>query len=256
MTSQTARAITTMTREGYEHIADQFSRSRQHSWGDFSVFDSLVKDGAVILDIGCGNGRLFSYLSGKKISYTGIDSSPSFIALAQETYRPHSPAPQFVVGDILALDTISEIRGKNFDIITMIASFHHIPQRSQALEALKQIRHFLAPQGLLCMENWNLWRFEKSRKTVLGALQNRLQVSPLPWEQQYGISRFGLGLYDVVTEWQSGRARGFLYYHAYTIRALRSLLREAGYTDARSYYIRDGIRVHWWNGKNIMTIAN
>lgn len=160
-----------------------------------------------------------------------------------------------MVGDILALEDILEIREKKFDIITMIASFHHLPQRSQALEALKLIQGFLAPEGLLCMENWNLWRFDKSRKTVWGSLQDRLQASPLPWEQQYGISHFNLGLHDIVTEWQSGGVKGFLYYHVYTIRALRSLLRESGYADARSYYIRDGKRAHWWNGKNIMTIA-
>lgn len=255
MTSRTARILTAMTRQGYEQIASQFDRSRQQCWGDFTVFDSLVKDGTNVLDIGCGNGRLFSYLSDRNITYIGVDASPSLIMRAQEKYRAHERGPQFVVGDIRSLDRIPQIRGRKFHTIFMIASFHHIPLHSQALDALKMIRQFLLPEGLLCMENWNLWRMEKGTKTAWRGLRDRCSFAPLPWEKEYGISRFDLGINDIITEWKSANAQGYLYYHAYTIRALRSLLDAAGYCDIQSYYVRDGARAHWWNGKNTMILA-
>lgn len=255
MKPHTAHALTVMTREGYERIADQFDRTRRKHWNDFTVFDSSVKEGDSVLDIGCGNGRLFSYLAHKSIAYVGIDASRSLIARAETAYHAHPLEPRFIVGDILSLDHIQELRGKKFHAIFMVASFHHIPRRRQALAALKRARQFLLPNGLLCMENWNLWRLEKGPKTAWSGLSRRLSFALLPWEKEYGISHFDLGINDIITEWKSEGVKGHLYYHAYTVRALRSLLHEAGYTIKQSYYIRDGVRARWWNGKNIMTIA-
>ena len=44
--------------------------------------------GTAILDLACGTGSLFSFASGKRVAeVTGVDRSPSMLALADEKLR-------------------------------------------------------------------------------------------------------------------------------------------------------------------------
>ena len=65
-------------------------------------FDVLVElglfDGCSVLDVGCGFGDFFGYLSrdrGMSVRYTGIDINPALIDIARRKY----PAAAFAVGD-------------------------------------------------------------------------------------------------------------------------------------------------------------
>ena len=51
---------------------------------------------ANVLDIGCGNGRWYSSLQAEDVLYTGIDFSPSLIAIAEEKYRDDNRCHFFV----------------------------------------------------------------------------------------------------------------------------------------------------------------
>lgn len=55
-------------------------------------------DGGSVLDVGCGFGDLYGFLTGKgiKINYTGLDLNRDFIEIARKAY----PDGRFIVGDI------------------------------------------------------------------------------------------------------------------------------------------------------------
>lgn len=256
MNTQTGELLTKMTHEGYARIADSFDKTRHYSWGDFSVFDSLVKDGMKILDIGCGNGRFFKHLASRAIEYVGIDANPRFVQIAQETYRNHPGQPRFFVGDIRTISAIPSLADQKFDIIFGIAVLHHIPTRAGRSQVLQDVKELLAVGGILVLENWNLWQLRKGTKTVWHSCAQRLSFKKLPWEIQYTVSRRRLGFADIITQWGSSSNRAFLYYHAFTLHELSGLCISSGYRIRDLYYIRDGKRAHWWNGKNIMVILD
>jgi len=83
----TARAL------GYRHDDDQLIR--------FAMLAGIgdINDCSV-LDAGCGHGDLRGYLNDKypRLSYTGIDQSESFLAIASERYA-HLPETAFYLGD-------------------------------------------------------------------------------------------------------------------------------------------------------------
>lgn len=78
----------------------------------FQVLDSVIKEKASLLDVGCGLGNLYEYFQKKMISihYTGVDLLPEMIKLARERY----PGVSFVDGDIFKMGLFED---KRFDFL-------------------------------------------------------------------------------------------------------------------------------------------
>jgi SAM-dependent methyltransferase len=65
------------------------------------ILAELIPDGASVLDLGCGYGRLLTLMPVSWYGdYTGVDLSPELVRLAQETY----PVRRFYVGDLRYLE--------------------------------------------------------------------------------------------------------------------------------------------------------
>ena len=81
-------------------------------------FAAEVRPGGRVLDLGCGKGApVGAYLLGRGLAVTGVDTSPSLIALA----RARLPAGEWLVGDMRTLDL-----GRRFDGILAWYSFFHL----------------------------------------------------------------------------------------------------------------------------------
>jgi SAM-dependent methyltransferase len=89
-------------------------------------FAALLPRGGSVLDIGCGSGRpVARYLAELGLRITGIDSSPSLIALCRE----RMPNQQWLVADMRELDL-----GRRFDgLVAWHSSFHLAPDEQRAL---------------------------------------------------------------------------------------------------------------------------
>ena len=89
---------------------------KERVWID--QFLAHVPDGGRLLDLGCGSGRpVAAYLIERGFRVTGIDSSPSLIALCRKRFPDH----EWLVGDMRALDL-----GCRFDGILAWYSFFHL----------------------------------------------------------------------------------------------------------------------------------
>lgn len=137
-------------RVAYDSIAKDFSATRNFAWPELSVFIPYLPDSFKILDLGCGNGRLLSVLeaSGKKFDYQGVDFSKGLLKQAQKQW----PRYHFDLADMDQVDLPTNY----FDIVVMVASFHHLTNKSKRQELLNKVYASLKPGGLLFMTNWNL----------------------------------------------------------------------------------------------------
>ena len=107
----------------YEDKAAAFDRMRgrgliEAPWLD--RFLTHVRPGGAILDIGCGMGEpVAAYFIARGHEVTGVDSSPSLIALCRERF----PDQDWIVADMRALDL-----GRRFDgVIAWHSLFHLSP---------------------------------------------------------------------------------------------------------------------------------
>ncbi|RJP63067.1 MAG: class I SAM-dependent methyltransferase [Ignavibacteriales bacterium] len=189
----------------YDDIASEFSATRAYPWKELQVFIPYIKNNFKILDLGCGNGRLLKSLeqADKKLNYLGVDFSAKLI----EQARANHPQTKFIRADMSDLS----FDRNTFDIVFMIASFHHIPSQAERLDLLYKINGWLKPGGLLFMTNWNLWQ----KKYLKYALENFWSKKSwndffIPWTTN-----------DGGTVWR--------YYHSFTTGELIYLLKSTNF---------------------------
>lgn len=154
MDKKYAEYLLEKTKEDYNLIAEEFSRTRSEIWPETkSLFEKYLIEGEKVLDLGCGNGRYFEYLKDKKINYFGVDSSEKLIEIAKNKY----PTAYFQVADALNLPFPDNF----FDKVISIATFHHIPSKEFRIRFLEEAKRVLRPGGILILMVWNFKEFKK-----------------------------------------------------------------------------------------------
>jgi SAM-dependent methyltransferase len=133
----------------YEDNAQAWDRQRgrdlhERAWLD--RFLALLPDEPRILDIGCGMGEpIAAWLLGRGARLTGLDSSPSLIALARERY----PDCEWIVGDMRALDL-----GRRFDGLLAWHSFFHLRPEDQESMFPRFAAHAAPGAALMFTSGW------------------------------------------------------------------------------------------------------
>lgn len=147
----------------YDRIADP-----QYRWGK-AILDQLVLDGTeLVLDAGCGSGRVSEELlrrlpNGKVVA---VDASASMLGQARVRLESHGPAVRFIQCDLLQLDP--EVLGGDHlvDAIFSTATFHWIHDHDRLFTNLASV---LRPGGQLvaqCGARGNVERVVRAARSV------------------------------------------------------------------------------------------
>lgn len=167
-------------RDVYDRWADGIDRSVWAPWMDHWVrsFADEIPEGSAILDVGCGTGRALRIMTDRHPSLlAGIDISPATFAAAMEKLA-HLGA------DLRVGDVEVELPWPNatFDVVTMTAVIHHLPQPEQLL---RHVRRVLKPEGLLIVAEPHFFF------PILQIVNVLLRVYPLNGDLRF-LSRRGL----------------------------------------------------------------
>ena len=214
----------------YETISSHFSKTRHKPWQEFSMFGKYIKDNDKILDLGCGNGRLYKFFTENKlnIDYYGLDLTEKFIEICKETYPMIKD--RFIVGDMTEIPYEKEF----FNHILAISSFQHLPNKKTRLKALSEMHRTLKKDGYLFMTNWNI-----------------LNPAFLP----YALNLFWKkrSYKDFFIPWKNpqGEIKTQRYYHAFTVREMESLLKKSGFEIIKMFFHGD----KYSKKRNLVTIA-
>jgi SAM-dependent methyltransferase len=102
-----------------------------------------------VVEIGCGGGRLLGYLTEIAAEVHGLDVSQSMVDYCRGAY----PSAQVVVGDLRALD--ASLTGR-FDVVLAGDNVLDILDDEGRRQALRAMRAYIAPEGLLVFSSHNL----------------------------------------------------------------------------------------------------
>ncbi len=116
-----------------------------------AFIQGLCRKGGCILDAGCGDGALVTYLKAQGLEARGFDLDEAMIANA----RKGLDAPDiFRTGHLK--DAAGLYGGEGpFDLVSCLGNtFVHVPPGEQ-IDFLKQLRKLLAPAGILVLQSLN-----------------------------------------------------------------------------------------------------
>lgn len=198
------KTVLNKVKKDYAAIAEEFSATRNRPWPEFSAFlKHLKKRGAKgkikLLDIGCGNGRLYDFLKNEPINYIGIDNNKKLLKIAHSKY----PKAIFKYADATRLP----FPDKSFDTVWCIAILHHLPTTALRLKACEEMKRAIKPKGSLMLTVWNLWQ-PKYKKYI----DKKTRDALIPWGQDKKVKR---------------------YYHAFTSAELKQLLKKSGFNNIK-----------------------
>ncbi len=207
MRQKTAEELQEKVKKDYDHIVEDFHRTRKSDWKEFKIFLKFIKEGQRLIDLGCGNGRFYDFIRKyKSVRYVGMDNNKKLLDKAGENFN----RKLFVLGDMTKIP----LEGNKFDVACAIASFHHIPSITLRKTALKEIHRMLKSEGILIMSVWNLFQ-PKYKKYIWRA---RIK----------GLFTFGkFDMRDTFIPW--GKSDVKRYYYAFKPRELRKLLAKNGF---------------------------
>jgi len=224
-----------INREFYSTCADSFSETRA-SARDLQVILPYIANGARVLDIGCGNGRVAALLARERqgVVYVGVDSSAEQISNFNPLKKwgagfqiSSGLEASFVVADIARSDWTDSLhpqgepsdggrwRGmRGFDGILLLAVLHHIPDSEVRARILQQVRELLAPQGRAVVSTWQFMDNERMRSKIVA------------WST-VGVDERELEPGDALLNWKRGGS-GLRYCHWIGEDELRALAAQAG----------------------------
>ena len=225
--------ITGQLNESYSQFASEFDRTRKQQWPEFDHFLAYTRKGSTVLDLGCGNGRLYEFLKSKQLNYLGIDHNSHLLDLAKKNF----PEARFQLDDMMDL----KLEGGAFDNVFCIAAFHHIPTKKMRRKVLTDIHRALKEDGILIMTVWNLFQL-RYLKPLLKAIL---------------LSVFTLGLKgawnDLFIRWGDYPVKR--YYHAFLSSEFLALFSEKEWVIEDFYFTRKGKRVSFLRSFNLVMIA-
>lgn len=205
-----AQSILEKIRADYEAIATSFAETRERSY-DVKPLTADVKSRDRVLDVGCGNGRLLDVLP-IGVQYTGCDTSARMIEIARKRQTVQLPTTRFTLGDVLSLP----FEPASFDHVFALAVLHHIPSEALRQQTVRELARVVKPGGRVTITVWNLWSWYWTRRYKL-------------WRLFFGIHRKGYDRGDCFIPWKHGVEQPIMrYVHAWTHRALRTVLTHAG----------------------------
>ncbi|GMU51142.1 MAG: hypothetical protein AMXMBFR33_02880 [Candidatus Xenobia bacterium] len=122
------------------HYSDPTSREYRDRFLHAPLFAGLNLTGMRALDAMSGSGSLSDYLQRKGARVTGLDISPTQIAMYQEKL----PDCQAVCGSMLE----SGLPDASFDLVAVVGGLHHL--HPNVLAAIDEVHRLLRPGGYFC----------------------------------------------------------------------------------------------------------
>lgn len=138
----------------YDAFAHDFSATRKNAWPEFEILLQNIRKNDRILDLGCGNGRLRTFLEEVIIpsgNYFGLDVSEKLLQIARENF----PRDHFFHGNFAQKLPFGS---DNFEIVVSIAAFHHLLNKKDQIIFLKECHRILKPGGKIFITTWKLPR--------------------------------------------------------------------------------------------------
>ncbi|KAL0884252.1 hypothetical protein ABMA27_016242 [Loxostege sticticalis] len=171
----------------YEQIAGHFSTTRHKPWPKVVEFMASVPPGAIVLDLGAGNGK--NILRRNDILQIAGERSSGLLSECKQHIQSIAGA------DCVRLDLLNaNLVDACADVVICIAVIHHFSSKARRLQAISTICRLLRPGGRTLI---TVWAKDQTKSNYL--CKNKSQE---PEEQRVTVSGVNLPVHENRTQFQ------------------------------------------------------
>lgn len=218
-------------------------------WGQYiaEVLQGAGITDGIVLDLGCGTGKLTRFMAELGYDMIGVDHSLEMLEIARESGREQMAVTEFGGGlpedslkDILYLQQdmrAFELYGTVRAIYSACDSMNYILEESELLQVFRLVNNYLDPKGLFLFDCNTPYKYEQ----LLGEntfAENREACSFI-WENYYdsdcGINEYDLTLYIRNSSGYYQRFEETHFQKSYSLDVIRKLLDAAGLEFVAAY---------------------
>lgn len=190
------------------HLADsqllEFDRQTVARW---------FPDPGVVIDLGCGTGRLLIDLARRGWSGVGVDLSAESLLVAQERARQAAVSVSLLRANLCDLNCLPQA---NFDAaLLMFGTLGMVSGAANREAVLRQIHRLLKPGASLALHVHNVWRhlfLAQGRRWLTRDVVRRLVGDPAAGDTYHDY-----------------RGIPQMHHHSFTFHELRRLLQSTGF---------------------------
>jgi ubiquinone/menaquinone biosynthesis C-methylase UbiE len=139
----------------YNLVADEFDKTRIRLWTCVKTYLDIFASNAIILDIGCGNGKYMKYR--EDLIIKGVDISIELVKICNKK------GLDVIHGTMTNL----EFDDNSFDGLLVVASYHHLDNDEDRKKALNEMYRVLKTGGLCFIEVWAKEQFDTTNKNTI-----------------------------------------------------------------------------------------
>ena len=154
-----------------------------------------------LLNVGCAHGPDFVPFK-KGFELYGIDFAPNMLELARKYAQKFKFEVELREADARDLPYEDE----TFDHAISVATYHHISDIEDRLQAFRELRRVLKPGAEAFITVWNRWQ-----------------------------PRFWFKPRNVMVPWRSKEKTLYRYYYLFSFRELENMVKKAGFTVLESF---------------------
>lgn len=213
----------------YDEVNKDISYS---DWADF--IESIIAkhyNGTpeLVLDLGCGTGRMTLELARRGYDMTGVDISPEMLDIARESAEAEGLSDKMLW---LCQDmTEFELYGTVDLTVSCLDCINHLTTRASLDKCLSLVHNYLIPNGLFIFDINGKRKFEEIYSDNSYVMEEGGSVCI--WQNYYNASRGICDFYiTVFKEGEDGRYERYddvQREKMYTLRSIRTALGKAGF---------------------------
>ena len=194
-------------------------------WSNY-IIDLLKSHGiddGLVLDLGCGTGKLTNILSDAGYDMIGVDLSEEMLGIAMESRADRNIL--YLCQDMREFELYGTVRA----VISICDSMNYITEEADLLQVLKLVNNYLDPGGMFIFDMNTMYKYREllGEQTIA---ENREEASFI-WDNYFDedtlINEYELTLF--IREGELFRRYEEVHYQrAYEIEEIKSIIEEVG----------------------------
>ncbi|WP_075681809.1 class I SAM-dependent DNA methyltransferase [Roseburia sp. 831b] len=199
-----------------------------------------IEDG-LVLDLGCGTGKLTRLLEDAGYDMIGIDYSEEMLEIARE-HQEEGSNILYLLQDMREFELYGTVRA----VVSVCDSMNYITEEEDLLQVFRLVNNYLDPKGLFIFDLNTVYKY----KELLGETtisENREEGSFI-WDNYYEeeeqINEYDLTLFIKEKDNLYRKYEETHFQKAYTLEKVKELLEKAGMEFVTAYdaFTRDAVK--------------